>query len=346
MELRETIKQLSRLNGPSGFEDSVRSAVTQLLEPCVDEVKTDVMGNVFGLRRCGREGAKTLLLDAHMDEIGLIVTGYEKGFLRFGMLGGVDRRMLPAREVIVMADVPLRGVIDTMPPHVLSAEEMDKAIAPDKLFINVGLSQEEAERLVPLGTPVVFAGDIFELGADQLCGKALDDRACAAIILKIMEELRGKELNVNVCAMLSTQEEVGTRGAAAGVFSAAPDWAIAIDVTHGKTPDAKDKDTCEMHGGPAIAVGPNMNRAFTREIFAAGEKLGMKCQTEVIRGNSGTNAWPMQISRAGVATAVVSLPLKYMHTPIETVSVSDAEDIVRLLTEVIISMDGEGPRYA
>ncbi len=346
MELRETIKSLSRLNGPSGFEDSVRSAITEMLTGLVGEVKTDVMGNVFGVRKCGKEGAKTILLDAHMDEIGLIVTGYEKGFLRFGTLGGVDPRMLPAREVIVMTEPPMHGVIDTMPPHVLSAGDMDKSIEADKLFINAGLSEENAEKLVPLGTPVVFNAEIFELGENQLCGKALDDRACAAIILMIMENLKDKDLNVDVCAMFSTQEEVGCRGASAGVFSADPDWAVAIDVTHGKTPDAKENGILNMEGGPAIGVGPNMNRALTGEVFAAAGRIGVKCQTEVIRGNSGTNAWPMQISRGGVATAVVSLPLKYMHTPVETISVKDAQQIVDVLTELIISMDGEGPRYA
>ncbi len=346
MELRDTIEQLSRLNGPSGFEDSVQSAVSKMLESCADEIRTDVMGNVFGVKRCGREGAKTLLLDAHMDEIGLIVTGYEKGFLRFGMLGGVDSRMLPAREVVIMTEPPMRGIIDTMPPHVLSPSEMDKSIEADKLFINVGLSAENVEKIVPLGTPVVFGGDIFGLGESQLCGKALDDRACAAIILKIMDNLRDKNLNVDVCAMFSTQEEVGCRGATAGAFSSNPDWAIAIDVTHSKTPDAKKAGILDLDGGPAIGVGPNMNRVFTKELFAAADRIGVKCQTEVICGNSGTNAWPMQISREGVATAVVSLPLKYMHTPVETVSLKVAEQIADLLTEVIISMDGEGPRYA
>ncbi len=346
MELTEMIKQLCLQNGPSGFEDGVRDAVSRLLADNVDEMRTDVMGSVLGLKKCGREGAPTILLDAHIDEIGLIVTGHEKGFLRFDTLGGVDSRMLPAREVIVMTDPPIYGIIDTMPPHVLSDADMDKAIAADKLFIDAGLSQESAEKLVPLGTPAVFSGDVFLLGEGQLCGKALDDRACAAIVLKIMENLKGRELSVNVCAMLSTQEEVGCRGATVGTFSVAPDWAIAIDVTHGNTPDAKKSETLEIGGGPAVAVGPNINRALASSIFSVAERLDMKCQTEVLRGNSGTNAWPIQISRQGVATAVVSLPLKYMHTPIETICLSDAGQIAELITELIISMDGEGAKYA
>jgi endoglucanase len=338
MEIKSVIGRLCDLNGPSGFEDSVRDAIAELMEGLADEIKVDAMGNLLAEKRCGKSGAKKLLLDAHMDEIGLIVTGYEKGFLRFGMLGGVDPRMLPAREVVVMTQPPIRGVIDMMPVHVLSAAEQDAALPADKLFIDVGLSEEQAQERVPLGTPVVFAVESMELGDKQICAKALDDRACVAIILKVMENLRGKQLDFDVCAMISTQEEVGCRGATTGAFGAAPDWAIAIDVTHGKTPDAAKSKTLVSGGGPAIGVGPNMNRAFTNAIIDTAKKMDMAYQVEVLPGRSGTNAWPIQISREGVATALISLPLKYMHTPVETVYSSDAEDIAALITEFILNM--------
>lgn len=346
MELKETMKRLCSLSGPSGYEDEVRGAVAEILTPLTDEVEIDILGNVKGIKRCGKPDAKMLLLDAHMDEIGLIVTGHEKGFLRFENVGGIDKRMLPAREVLVMTEPPIRGIIDTMPPHALAASEMEKSIDPDKLYIDVGLSEESAKELVPLGTPVVFAAEPFDVGEGQVCAKALDDRAGAAIILKVMENLADKDLKVDVCAMISTQEEVGCRGAKPGAFGVDPDYAIAIDVTFGKTPDVKKSDAFKMGGGPAIVRGPSMNRALTNALFATAEKLGIECQTEVLPGNCGTNAWVMQVSREGVATAGISPAVKYMHSPIEVISISDAEDIVRILTELISTMDGEEVKYA
>jgi len=331
MTLTEKITHLCSLAAPSGFEDAAFRAVKELLAPLADEIVTDSMGNLMAFRRCGRPGAKTLLLDAHMDEIGFIVTGIEKGFLRFDTLGGVDPRMLPAAEVQVLCPEPLFGVIDTMPPHILTAEEMDKTVAREKLFIDAGLSQEAAEKRVPLGTPAVFISRCTRLGEKQLSSKALDDRACAAILIQVLEDLRDKALNVDLCCMISTQEEVGLRGAKTGIFRVNPDYAVAVDVTHAHTPDAKKEETLPLGKGAAVGVGPNMNRALTRAVFACGEKRGIPCQTEVIPGDSGTNGWVFQVSREGVPTAVVSLPIKYMHTPVETMHIDDAQAVCDLL---------------
>lgn len=339
MDLFELTKRLCGLSGPSGFEERVRDWLMEYLQPVADEVSTDVMGNVMAIKRCGKPGAKTVLLDAHMDEIGLIVTGAEKGFLSFDMLGGVDQRMLPAREVRVLTEPPLFGIIDTMPPHVLTAEEQGKAFNPNRLFIDVGLTQEEAERTVPPGTPVVYSSACEELGEDQLCGKALDDRACAAIIIKAFERLDAASLQADVCCLISTQEEVGHRGATVAAYSLRPDIALVVDVTHAKTPDGREVP-CECGKGAAIGIGPNMNSALTRELLVLAEERGIAHQPEAVPGgNSGTNAHAIQVSRAGVATALVSLPLKYMHTPVETVSRDDMTACVELLVAYVESLE-------
>ena len=332
MTLTEKIRTLCMLNAPSGFEDEAFSAIKELLKPFADEIKTDPMGNLIAVRHCGKTGAPTLLLDAHMDEIGFIVTGYDKGFLRFDTLGGVDPRMLPACEVRILAETPLYGVIDTMPPHILSAEEMDKTVERDKLFIDAGLTQEQAEKLVPIGTPAVFASGCTMLGEKQLCSKTLDDRACAAILAEVMERLTGKDLSVDLCCLISTQEELGMRGAKVGVFGVDPDYAVAVDVTHAHTPDAKKDETLEMNKGPAIGVGPNMNRNLTKAVFDCAKRHDIPCQVEVIPGCSGTNGWVFQVSREGVPTALVSLPIKYMHSPVETMNIDDAQSVCDLLT--------------
>lgn len=326
---------LCSVPGPSGFEDAARELITEKLQSFCDEVRTDAMGNIIAMRRSRAEGAKTLLLDAHMDEIGFIVTGHENGYLRFSTLGGIDARMLPAAEVKLLTAEPSYGVIDVMPVHALSKEDMDKALDAEKLFIDVGMSQNEAVEKIPVGTPGVYACSASRLGEGSICGKSLDDRACAAIIIKAMEAVRDDDLGVNVCCLISTQEEVGMRGAIAGAFGVHPDYAIAIDVTHGATPDAPKHKTLEMGKGAAIGLGPNCTRRLTDEIVAVAEEEKLPYQFEVMSGCSGTNGWAIQVSREGVATAIVSLPIKYMHSPIETMRIEDGENIVRLLAAFI-----------
>ncbi len=339
MDLTELTRTLSNLSGPSGFESAVYAWIAEYLRPVADEVRTDALGNMIAVKRCGKPGAKMILLDAHMDEIGFIVTGAKDGFLRFGMLGGVDQRMLPAREVKVLTDPPMFGVIDTMPPHVLTDEEKEKAFPPDKLCIDVGLTQEEAERLVPPGTPVVYGNTFEELGEKYLCGKALDDRACAAIIIKAFERLCGEELNADVCCLVSTQEEVGHRGATVAAWSVQPDAALVVDVTHGRMPDAPEVP-CECGKGAAIGIGPNMNPALSRELIALARTRGIAYRPEAVPGgNSGTNAHAVQMAREGVVTGLISLPLKYMHTPVEVVCREDMDAIVELLAAYVESLE-------
>jgi endoglucanase len=342
MLLKDTIIDLCGLSAPSGFEERAFERAKELLSPYVDEIKTDALGNLIAVKRCGRPNAKKLLFDAHMDEIGLIVTSIEKGFLHFAKLGGVDPRMLPAREVRVLTEPPIFGVIDTLPPHALSDADMDKSINPDKLVIDVGLSAEEAKRRVPPGTPAVFAGGVEALNETVLCGKSLDDRACVAIIIRLMEQLAEAQLNVDVWCLLSTQEELGKRGATAGVYGIYPDYAVALDVTFAATPDFKEADTLELRKGPAIGVGPNMSRSITNALIKTAEDKEIPYQLEVMGGDSGTNGWVIQICRAGVVTAVVSLPIRYMHSPVELMELTDAEAMVSLLAEFTRSLGEDG----
>ncbi|MGI5971716.1 MAG: M42 family peptidase [Oscillospiraceae bacterium] len=339
MRILEILKQLCDIGAPSGFERPVAEQARLLLEKYMDETRFDVMGNLIGVRRCGRPEAISLLLDAHLDEIGLIVTGIDGGFLRFAKIGGVDPRMLPARRVKILTSPPRLGVIATMPPHVLSSEDMDKSIEEDKLVIDVGLSGERAKELIPLGTPVVFEGSLREFGEGMVFGKALDDRACFAIILRALELLEGDNIPVDLWVMGSAQEEVGMRGAKTGVFAADPHYCVAVDVTHAGTPDSQKERTLKTGFGPAIGVGPNMNRDITGRLVSIAKEKNIPYQIEAMGGGSGTNGWVMQVSRSGVSTAVVSLPIKYMHSPVETALLEDAENCSILLAELVRSME-------
>ena len=339
MELTELTKALCALPGPAGFESPVSGFLADYLAPFADEVRVDVMGSLTAVKRCGKEGAKTLLLDAHIDEVGLVITAAEDGFLRFAALGGVDPRILPASEVRILGtEGELFGVISSMPPHVLKAGDSDKAMEIDKLRIDAGLTPEEAERLVPPGTPAVLSVGCEAMGESALCGRAIDDRSCAAILVKAFEELSCRELSVDLCLLLSTQEEVGGRGAVTAAFAASPDYAVSVDVTFDRTSDGKRVFT-ECGKGAAIGVGPNMDRAMTREMIRTAEANGIPYQIEVCPGSSGTNIEDIQITRAGVVTALASLPIRYMHTPAETVRTEDMQSVLRLVTEFASSME-------
>ena len=335
-DIADILIELCSLPGPPGFEKPVSSRVMALLEPHMDEVWTDVLGNVIGVKRCGKEDAGKLLFDAHIDETGLIVTGVEEGFLRFAALGGLDARMLPASAVTILTDPPLFGVICVQPPHVLKQEDTDKVINIEDMFIDVGMSREDAERAVPPGTPGVLSNGARRFGEYGVCGKALDNRAGFAAILRALELLGDLKLDNDLYVMASTQEEVGTRGAAPGVFAVAPDWCVVVDVGHAKTPDSKPAEVKEeLGGGVIISRGPNMNGRLTETAVKLAVENEIKYQIDVEPGgNSGTNARVIQIAREGVATALLGIPLRYMHGTNESVSLEDIESTARLMRDI------------
>lgn len=335
MDIWNALERLTTAQGPSGFEQPVALVARELLAPYVDETWIDRMGNLVGVRRCGQPNAKRLLLDAHLDEIGLMVTGIEEGFLRFRAIGGVDPRMLPDREVTVLTPEPLFGVVTCLPPHVQSKGESDKAIPLTDLFIDVGLTQAEAEERVPVGTPIAYRCGCFPLGEGRMCGKSLDDRSCFAALLLCAELLQGARLDVDVYFMGSTREEVSGAGAACAAFDIAPNACVVVDVTHGQTPDAPKDKTFPLGDGPVLGVGPNCARSLNLRLQWAAQKLGMTLRPEVMAGDTGTNAWGVQIAREGVATAVLSVPLRYMHTPVEVLELEDLEKTARLLAEFV-----------
>lgn len=339
MNTADLLIELCAIPGPSGFEEQAVKHVRGLLEPYMDETWVDVTGNVLGVRRCGRDGAPKLMFDAHIDEIGFIITGAEEGFLRFAALGGLDARILPASAVTILSDPPRYGVVCVMPPHVLKKEDTEKNIKIEDMFIDAGMTQEEAIKTIPPGTPGVMEGGARLFGDSYLCGKTLDDRAGVAAILRALEMLRGAQLDVDLYVMASVQEEVGTRGAAPGVFTVNPDQCLVVDVGHAKTPDSKPTEVKEeLGGGVIISRGPNINTALSEKLISLARENGIKYQIDVEPGgNSGTNARAIQISREGVATAILGIPLKYMHSVQEVVSLEDVESTARLLSEYALS---------
>lgn len=340
MDLKASLAALCACSGPSGREAEVSALATEMLRPFVDEVWADPFGNIVGVRRCGRENAKRVVLDAHLDEVGLVITGAEEGFLRFRAVGGIDPRMLPNREVTIMTQPPTFGLVAVLPPHVQKPGDADKSLPLSKLYIDAGLTQEEAEQLV--GTFVVPRGESRQLLGNRISAKAMDDRACFVTLLRTAELLKDVSLDVDLYIMGSSREEVNGGGALVGSYAIAPHCFVAVDVTHARTPDGPKEGTFASGKGTAIGIGPNITRWMSDRLITKAKELDIPWSPEVMTGHSGTNAWRVQTAREGIATAVVSLPLKYMHSPVETLDWADVESTAALLAAFVRDLEQEG----
>lgn len=340
IEPTELLRQLSQAAGISGYEDEVRALVRAALEPLADEVRSDALGNLIAVRRGEGEGPRhSIMLAAHMDEIGLVVTGLEGSFIRFHPVGGVDLRTILGQEVIVHGAEPLPGIVASRPPHVLSAADMGKTVPVDKLFIDVGLTGQALGERVHVGDLITIRRAFLPLAGGYCAGKAFDDRAGVVALAVCLDYLRGMRPTWDVYAVATTQEEVGLRGATVSAYGLAPDIAIAVDVGFGKQQGVSDSKIIEMDGGPAIAMGPNVHPMMFDRLVSTARQRELKHQVEVIAGASGTDGWAIQVAREGIPTAVLSIPLRYMHTSVETLCIRDVERTGRLMSHFVAGLD-------
>ena len=327
--MKNLIKRLSDMRGVSGFEYMITDELKSILASYCDEVYTDALGSVIAVRKCGAENAPKIMIEAHCDEIGLMVTSVtNEGFLTFANIGGVDNRILPSLEVVVHGKRDVRGIIGIKPPQL---REDGKTVRIRDMAIDTGLDANEVKELISVGDPVTIAQSVGMLGKKQWSGKSLDDRASAAALITVMKNLCGAEINADIYTVLAVQEEVGCRGAKTASYGIAPDMAIAVDVTHAVTPD-NSENAFEAGCGAVIAVGPNLHRKLTQRLFDTAEKYGIKTETEAEGGDTGTDAWEIQTAKNGIPTALISIPLKYMHTAVETLMLSDVEAVAELIT--------------
>lgn len=336
--MKKLIKTLSDMRGVSGFEYLMTDKIKEIFEPYCDEVYTDTLGNVTALKKSNNPEAVRVMIEAHCDEIGLMVTSItDEGFLTFANIGGVDNRILPALEVTVHGKSDIWGVIGTKPPHL---REEGKTSKLNDMFIDTGLDIDKVKEIVSIGDTITIAQSVGKLGKKQWSGKSLDDRACVAVLVDVMKRLSQKQLNTDVYAVCTVQEEVGARGARTAAYRINPDFAIAMDVTHAVTPDNSD-NAFEIGGGAVIATGPNLHPRLTQKLFQTADKCSVKTQIEAEGSDTGTDAWEIQTAREGIPTALISIPLKYMHTSVETLAISDVKDCAKLIEALILDMEEE-----
>ena len=338
----ELIRRLSEAPGISGHEETVRALIQDAMAPFADEMRTDALGNLIALQRGGGTGEqrRAIMLAAHMDEIGLMVSGFDGAFLRFAPVGGVDLRTLVGQEVTVHGCRDLPGIVASRPPHVLTAEERSQPVPLEKLFIDTGLTEQGLREQVRIGDLITMRRTFTELANGYATGKAMDDRAGVASLVVCLEALRGMTHPWDVYAVATTQEEVGLKGATVSAFGLAPDLGIAVDVGFGKQQGVNDSKVIEMDAGPAVAMGPNIHPKMRARLMATAKELELKVQSEVVAGASGTDGWAIQVSREGIPTLVLSIPLRYMHTSVETICLRDIDRTGRLLAYFIARLDG------
>ena len=330
-ELLENLKALCALDGVSGDEDRVRDFIRRQAEPWAETVRTDALGNLIVHKRGRKPAGNKLLLCAHMDEVGLIVTrATEDGFLRFDFVGGVDRRVALGKPV-VLGPNKIPGVIGMKAIHMLSAEERKKVPKTEALYLDIGAAdKEEALSKVPLGTYGAFVGEPEELGDGLLKAKAIDDRVGCAILLELLKE----DLPLDVTFAFTAQEEVGTRGAFGAAFSVTPEVALVLETTTAADLPGVEgaRRVCAPGRGPVISYMDG-GTIYDRSLFETLRRLAEERQIpwqvkEYIAG--GNDARTIQRSKAGVRVAALSAAVRYLHAPASVGSLSDFEDMLKL----------------
>lgn len=336
MDLKKLCFELSAQTGVSGYEaDAAKVAGNYLAEYM--NVRTDALGNVIGTTK---KGKVNVLLDAHLDQIGLVVRGFdEKGFVLFDKVGGVDVRVLTGAEVILHGKKDVFGVICSVPPHLAKSDDKKPDIR--SMAIDAGYDKSEIEEFVSVGDRITMKNIQYELAGDKISSGAFDDRCAVAAILYALELVEGKLDNVGLAVMLSSREETGGSGAKTGAFSLMPDYSIVVDVGFGDDPYTSKYDTIALGKGPSIGIAPILDTDFTKELINVAKNNNIPYQHDVMSRTTGTNADGITVTGSGVKTALLSIPLRYMHTANEVISLKDIEFTGKLIAEYLLEKEAQ-----
>ncbi|MBQ4647630.1 MAG: M20/M25/M40 family metallo-hydrolase [Clostridia bacterium] len=339
MELFKRAKTITEICAVSGREHVAFEELKERFGHMFDEIFTTPTGSFVGIRRCGKPNAKSILFDAHLDEIGFMVKKIcDGGFLKVSGIGGTDTKVLSAAEVWIHGKEKIAGVFASTPPHLRESDDNEKLFLND-MYIDTGMSKEYLEENTPIGTVVTYKTTTEKLLNGHIVGKSMDDKISMCTILEAFDLLDGEDLNVDIIAQFSGGEEIGYIGATTAAFKAAPDYAVAIDVTNSYIPEAPiRKMGNKLGGGGVISYSGTTSRPFTKHFIEVLNKENIPHQIVGEPGRTGTNAHVLQIARDGIPTALISVPLKNMHTQAETATLGDLENIAKALAALAKSL--------
>ncbi len=342
-DVKAHLKTLVETHAPSGYEGAIRDVLRQEWAPMTDSMETDGLGSLIGIKRATQplDPPRRIMLAAHMDEIGLMVRDVVDGFIYVHRISGVDNRIMPSQPVIVHGRRELPGIVASVPPHLLTADMRTKYPSFDELIIDVGLPAAEVAELVRIGDLITPDAPMIELNGTRVAGKAMDDRACVAAVTVCLNELQSLQHKWDVYAVATVQEETGLFGAQTAAYAIQPDIAIALDVTFAAQPGVDVDTASEIGAGPAISIGPNFHARLVEQIKETARRAELKFQEDTIPGASGTDAWSIQVAREGIPTALFSIAIRNMHSPVETLDLKDITRTGRLLAQFIASLDAD-----
>lgn len=338
-ELLPFLKQMLTAPGLSGFEGPVREIIRTAWKPLTDELSVSKLGSLHGLKKGhGDEPRHRVMISTHMDAIGMMVTGMDHGLLRFTEIGGIDHRILPGQLVTVHGRKEVPGLIVQPSNHLLPESVGDGPVAMKYLMVDTGLRPKEVEKLVRVGDLVAFAQAPMELSGEALAGHTLDNRVSVAAATLCLEALQSRLHAWDVWAVASVQEEETLGGAFTSPFDIRPDLAIVVDVCFAEGPGASGWQNLPLGGGVGIGFGPNVHPALYELFEKKAKELEIPFSKDLSPRMSGTDAMAVQIVAEGIPCAVLGIPLRYMHTPVETVSIKDIQRTGRLMAEFIADL--------
>ncbi len=339
------LKSLISVAGLSGHEAPVARLIEQKWTPLVDELTHSKLGSLHGLKKgAGGSRRSSVMIATHMDAIGLMVSRIVDGFLYITDIGGVDPRVLPGTPVMVYAsgsEEELYGVVVLPPAALLPEGKGSTAVGLGYLLVDTGLTPREVSKRIRIGDLVSFNTQPVEISGGCVSGHTLDNRASVAALTICLEELQGKSHIWDVWALASVQEEITYAGAFTSAYQLRPTIAIAVDVTYGKGTGANDYSAFPLGKGVTLGVGPSMHPFLHKRLKEIAEKGEIPVTDEAMPGASFTDADALQLSAEGIPTMVVSIPLRYMHTPVEVVALKDIQRAGRLLAEFVASLESD-----
>jgi putative aminopeptidase FrvX len=339
------LRFITSLPGVPGHEEATARELLKAFGTVADRVERDRMGSVYAwVEGEGEPPRPRALLAAHMDRIGFLVRAIEPGgYLRLTEVGGFDARTLPGKEVLVHSNPPMVAVFATRPPHLQKRGEAERPLPLEELYLDCARPESEIRRKVPIGTMVTLRQPPVGLLGDRLAAPGMDDRAGVVVMLRTLELLQTKRPAWDVVAVATVEEEFGVvcLGARTAAENLAPDLGIAIDVSHGDMPGAREGDTVPLGSGPALSIGGNIHPVILEGLKRSAQALSMPYRIEPCPTTSGTDAMDIQIARSGVPTAVVGIPCRYMHTGVETVEPRDVDRCAHLLAHYLSELSLE-----